>query len=330
MPCHSLPFSVLQCTSFIFKTSGLTGKFESGIFADDDMAALAGLQTGRGYNVDVGPIWLNCALHTKRANAWTIGPLRLCCVPALIMEEFLWKLTKKRTPTVLDEHWATAQQTKLKGTLRLRSSSTAMRPSCVYVTWQQASRDRVSQPRFLTDGQGLEGGGHDHDHGQEPQPRIFIRKKFETPSKFEQQLVTWPQLSTFYSCFCHHFGRSVCFWCFDQPRIRSLRRQIRSGETFQRARLRERRERERERERGRDEERALKQGSACDTHVQPTFFLSFWTSRLSLGHWRRNGRDGGVSTYSTIVAVSVVFRVPVRETVWPIVVRDRATLFPWR
>ena len=48
--------------------------------------------------------------------------------------------------------------TSPQGTLRLRSSSTAMRP-CVYVTWQQASRDRVSQPRFLTDGQGQEGGG---------------------------------------------------------------------------------------------------------------------------------------------------------------------------
>ena len=62
-----------------------------------------------------------------------------------------------------------------KGTLRLRSSSTAMRP-CVHVSWQQASRDRVLQPRFLTDGQGQEGGDHDHDHGQELRPRIFSRK----------------------------------------------------------------------------------------------------------------------------------------------------------
>ena len=74
-----------------------------------------------------------------------------------------------------------------------------------------------SQDSWLT-GQGLdslEGGGHDHGHGQEPQPRIFIRIKFETPSTLEQQVLTWPQLSTFYSCFWHHFGQSVCFWCFD-------------------------------------------------------------------------------------------------------------------
>ena len=126
-----------------------------------------------------------------------------------------WKF-QGRTP---QEIWITAifparskvvSYDVLHHTLRLRSSSTAMRP-CVYVTWQQASRDWVSQPRFLTDGQGLEGGGQ----GQEPRPRIFIRKKFEIPSTLEQQVLTWPQLSTFYSCFWHHFGRSVCFWWFD-------------------------------------------------------------------------------------------------------------------
>ena len=145
-----------------------------------------------------------------------------------------------------------------------------MRP-CVYVTWLKASRDRVSQPRFLTDGQGLEGGGHDHDHGQEPQPRIFIRKKFETLSTLEQQVLTWPQLSTFYSCFWHHFGRSVCFWWFDSPWIQSQRRQIRTGETFQRVRLQERREREGEREREergieRDRERKKREGEMRNVH----------------------------------------------------------------
>ena len=141
-----------------------------------------------------------------------------------------------------------------------------------------------------------------------------IRNSVHTQTASADMTATFHLLQLFLTSL-RSIGLLLMIWLASNSK---QRRQIRAAETFQRARLRERREiererrgggrdrkreprrereRERERERGRDEERALKQGSACDMHVQPTFFSLFRGQPLwSLGHWRRNGRDGGVSS----------------------------------
>ena len=179
-----------------------------------------------------------------------------------------------------------------------------MRP-CVYVTWQQASRDWVSQPRFLTDGQVLEGGGHDHDHGQEPQPRIFIRKKIRnsvhTRTASADMTTTFHLLQLFLTSF-RSIGLLLMLWLagleFEASGDKSAPEKCFKERDFEKEERERERERERDREKGRNEERALKQCSACDMHVQPTFFSLSGPAAiiLSLGHWRRNGRNGGVSS----------------------------------
>ena len=151
-----------------------------------------------------------------------------------------------------------------------------MRP-CVYVTWQQASRDWVSQPRFLTDGQGLEGGGHDHDHGQEPQPRIFIRKKIwnsvHTRTASADMTATFHLLQLFLTSF-RSIGLLLMLWPASNSKPAETnphRRNVSKSETS-----RKKRERERERERARWGTRIktrLCVWHACSTN----FFLSFGT-----------------------------------------------------
>ena len=124
-----------------------------------------------------------------------------------------------------------------------------MRP-CVHVIWQQASRDWVSQPRFLTDGQRQEGVATTTITAKSRDQGFSIGKKncnsIHTRIETVDISVTFHLLQLFLTSF-----RSIGLLLTS---LEAGEDKSSIGETFQRAKSetwRKKRERERERERER-------------------------------------------------------------------------------